>query len=67
MSGQIERAYIFKPDEESSEREVLEAQPSKANTVVADKIVESCDDLGSETDVSNTIDLKVSLDLSLIK
>lgn len=61
MSGQIERAYIFKPDEESSEREVLEAQPSKANTVVADKIVESCDDLGSETDVSNTIDLKVYL------
>ncbi|EFH49584.1 SNF2 domain-containing protein [Arabidopsis lyrata subsp. lyrata] len=55
---EIERAYIFKPDEESSEREVLEAQPSKANTVVADKIVESCDDLGSETDVSNTIDLK---------
>lgn len=61
MSGQIERADIFKPAEESSEREVLEAQPSKANSVVADKIVESSEDLGSETDVSNTIDLKVYL------
>ncbi|XP_010491398.1 PREDICTED: DNA annealing helicase and endonuclease ZRANB3-like [Camelina sativa] len=58
---EIERAYIFKPAEESSEREVLEAQPSKANTVVADKIVESCEDLGSGTDVSNTIDLKDDL------
>lgn len=61
MSGQIERADIFKPAEESSEREVLEAQPSKANSVIADKIVESSEDLGSETDVSNTIDLKVYL------
>lgn len=59
MSCQIEKAYIFKPAEESSEREALEAQPSKANSVVADKIVESTEDLESETDASNTIDLKV--------
>ncbi|CAA7026960.1 unnamed protein product [Microthlaspi erraticum] len=55
---EIERAYIFKPAEESSEREALEAQLSKANSVAADKIVESCEDPGSETDVSNAIDLK---------
>jgi len=61
LSGQIGGASIFKPAEESSEREVLEGQPSESNTVVADKIVESCDDPGTETDVSNTIDLKVYL------
>lgn len=61
MSGQIERAYLFKPAEESSEREAHEVQTSKANSVVADKIVESSEDLGSETDVSDTIDLKVYL------
>ncbi|XP_006286920.2 DNA annealing helicase and endonuclease ZRANB3 [Capsella rubella] len=55
---EIERAYIFKPAEESSEIDVLEGEPSKACTVVADKIVESCDDLGPGTDESNTIDLK---------
>ncbi|KAL1196782.1 TATA-binding protein-associated factor BTAF1 [Cardamine amara subsp. amara] len=60
---EIERAYVFNPAEESSEREVLKAQPSKANSVVADKIVESCDDLGSETDVSNSIDLKDELEV----
>jgi SNF2 family DNA or RNA helicase len=58
---EIGGASIFKPAEESSEREVLEGQPSESNTVVADKIVESCDDPGTETDVSNTIDLKVYL------
>ncbi|CAH8388090.1 unnamed protein product [Eruca vesicaria subsp. sativa] len=55
---EIERAHIFKPAEESSEREVPDAQLSQANGVIADNIVESCEDMESETDVSNTIDLK---------
>ncbi|KAL0784093.1 hypothetical protein Bca101_000338 [Brassica carinata] len=55
---EIERAHFFKPAEESSEREIPDAQSSQANRVIADNIVESCEDLGSETDVSNTIDLK---------
>ncbi|ESQ40715.1 hypothetical protein EUTSA_v10012481mg [Eutrema salsugineum] len=55
---EIDRAHLFKTAEESGEREVLEAQPSQANRVLADKIVESCEDLVSETDLSNPIDLK---------
>ncbi|RID68134.1 hypothetical protein BRARA_C00315 [Brassica rapa] len=55
---EIERAHLFKPAEESSEREIPDAQSSQASRVIADNIVESCEDLGSETDVSNTIDLK---------
>lgn len=61
ISGQIERAHIFKPTEESSEREVPDAQLSQSNGVIADNIVESCEDMGSKTDVSNAIDLKVYL------
>ena len=61
ISGQIERAHIFKPAEESNEREICDVQPSQASRVIADSNVESCEDLGSETDVSNTIDLKVYL------
>ncbi|KFK25159.1 hypothetical protein AALP_AA8G073500 [Arabis alpina] len=55
---EIEGAYLFKPAEESSEREAHEVQTPKANSIVADKILESCEDLGSEMDVSDTIDLK---------
>ncbi|KAL0842749.1 hypothetical protein Bca101_015994 [Brassica carinata] len=55
---EIERAHLFKPAEESIEREAPDAQPSQANRLIADNNVESCEDLGSETDVSNTIDLK---------
>lgn len=61
ISWQIERAHIFKPAEESIEREAPDAQPSQTNRLIADNNVESCEDLGSETDVSNTIDLKVYL------
>ncbi|KAJ4908684.1 DNA annealing helicase and endonuclease ZRANB3 [Raphanus sativus] len=55
---EIERAHLFKPAEESIEREAPDAQPSQTNRLIADNNVESCEDLGSETDVSNTIDLK---------
>ncbi|WZY80175.1 hypothetical protein YC2023_026559 [Brassica napus] len=47
---EIERAHLFKPAEESSEREIPDAQSSQASRVIADNIVESCEDLGSETD-----------------
>lgn len=58
ISWQIERAHIFKPAEESSEIEFPDVQLSQANRVLADNNVESYEDLGSETDVSNPIDLR---------